>query len=120
MGIEYGTSTDNKEDKDAEMIQKKETMKRLLSSNKDDVRKLEKLLGISEKEILEECSKNLEDDNDTALLSVRQTLNLIVYITIFIIFILFVNQEYDNAATAWFVHYFPREAATLHIIQQQQ
>ena len=123
LGIEYGTSSgssssSNDQDKEAEMIQKKETMKRLLSSNKDDVKKIEKMLGLSEKEILEECSKNM-DDTDTALFSIGQTLNLIVYMTILITFIVFVNKEYDNAATAWFVHYFPREAATLHLYQQQ-
>lgn len=45
--------------------------------------------------------------------SIFQTLNNLVYLLFFSGIIYYMNRDYDNIATKWFVITFPREAETL-------
>lgn len=59
-----------------------------------------------------EALSKIDSDNS---FSVSQTINATVYLSLVCILIYYVNRDYDNAVTKWFIHNFPREAETLSI-----
>mmetsp|Transcript_21015 Transcript_21015/g.37969 ORF Transcript_21015/g.37969 Transcript_21015/m.37969 type:complete len:151 (+) Transcript_21015:186-638(+) len=56
-------------------------------------------------------SQSQMENNES--ISIFQILNILVYLFLFLGIMYFLNRDYDNIATKWFVRTFPSEAATL-------
>lgn len=61
---------------------------------------------------------DLDLEND--IISGKTMLNCLVYVCLFSFGVYFLNHEYDNLATIWFIRMFPKEAETLGITRWMQ
>mmetsp|Transcript_14599 Transcript_14599/g.20824 ORF Transcript_14599/g.20824 Transcript_14599/m.20824 type:complete len:208 (+) Transcript_14599:138-761(+) len=98
---------------------------------KDKLDKVQKLYGLSDNQmndVMEKSKKealirdkvlgstNLVEENIIDNTTLSRKMNRIIYPTLLILTIYFINNEYENAATLWFVKTFPKEARTLKLI----